>query len=51
MTPQGTALRNLRVADECIWAAIFEKSRTKELRKFHGPKGIVAGWRRSRLPG
>lgn len=32
MTPPGTTLRNLRVADECTLAAIFEKSRTKELR-------------------
>ena len=33
MTPPGTTLRNLRVADECTWAAIFGKIRTKELKQ------------------
>ena len=35
MTPPGMTLRNLRVADECTWAGIFEKCKTKELRRPH----------------
>ncbi len=46
MTPPGTTLRNLRVADECTWAAIFEKSRTKDLRR--SPSGRGQGRRIAR---